>query len=259
MSEASGAAATTATLITIRLPGGGAVAARATVPAGPTQPSGVVPALHRVCDALVADRVESVLAAGADISCRFGCGACCRQLVPILETEAAYLAGIVDEMPAERRAELLARWQHVLVVLEDRGLLGRLRRFADLTRQERRELVVAYFRLGLACPFLEAESCSIYAERPLACREYLVTSPPEACRGFGGETVTKVPMPNSVLNRLLALNVDRAGCLPLILALDPAAPQATRSRGIEVLAEMLGAKLAQSDDRRARYVAPSLR
>jgi hypothetical protein len=35
---------------------------------------------------------------------------------------------------------------------------------------------VRYFLQGVACPFLEAESCGIHPDRPLACREYLVTS-----------------------------------------------------------------------------------
>ncbi len=38
-----------------------------------------------------------------------------------------------------------------------------------------------YFHLGIACPFLEDESCSIHADRPISCREYLVTSPAVNC------------------------------------------------------------------------------
>ncbi len=40
---------------------------------------------------------------------------------------------------------------------------------------------MAYFQMGMACPFLIEESCGIYAERPLARREYLVTAPAEYC------------------------------------------------------------------------------
>jgi Fe-S-cluster containining protein len=35
----------------------------------------------------------------------------------------------------------------------------------------------------MPCPFLEDESCSIHPDRPLVCREYLVTSPAELCAG----------------------------------------------------------------------------
>lgn len=253
MSEGTGAPPATEIRITVRPPGGGTVATTAAVPAGSSHSSAVVPALHRICDALISDQIASTLGDGTDISCRPGCGACCRQLVPILESEAAYLAGIVAAMSAEGRQTVLTRRRQVLDVLESRGLLGVLRRFRGLNRSDRREVVVAYFRLGLACPFLEDESCSIYADRPLACREYLVTSPPEGCGGFGNVPVEKVPMPNSLLNRLLATNADGNGWAPLVLALEraPTQPQ-NGGRGVEVLAGMLGADLVQSEPSCAR-------
>ncbi len=42
-------------------------------------------------------------------------------------------------------------------------------------------LKLDYFALGIACPFLEAESCGIYEERPMICREHLVTTPAACC------------------------------------------------------------------------------
>ena len=50
------------------------------------------------------------------------------------------------------------------------------------TAEERTELAYEYFKHGIACPFLEDESCSIHPDRPMACREYLVSSPAENCR-----------------------------------------------------------------------------
>ena len=38
-----------------------------------------------------------------------------------------------------------------------------------------------YFAAGIPCPFLEEERCGVYDERPVVCREYAVTSPPELC------------------------------------------------------------------------------
>lgn len=262
MSDVTGAAATTEIRITVRSPGSDTVATTAAVPAGVTHPSGVVPALHRVCDELVAEQVGSTLDDGTEISCRAGCGACCRQLVPILDAEAAYLVDLVGSLPRGQRQVLLTRWRQAVGVIERSGLLERLRTIRGLSPGERRELVVDYFRLGVSCPFLEDESCSIHADRPLACREYLVTSPPEACRGFGDVPVDKVPMPNSLFNRLLATNAEGTGWAPLVLALGPTTTQPLRKKGrpgVELLAEMLGAGLVQSDTRRTRYVTPSLR
>ena len=58
-----------------------------------------------------------------------------------------------------------------------------------------RELSTAYFAMGVPCPFLEDESCSIHPERPLVCREYLVTSPAALCAGPSQEGVTPVAVP----------------------------------------------------------------
>ena len=35
--------------------------------------------------------------------------------------------------------------------------------------------------MGLACPFLVEDACSIHSERPLVCREHLAISPREYC------------------------------------------------------------------------------
>ena len=42
----------------------------------------------------------------------------------------------------------------------------------------------AYFRLGLPCPFLIDEACSIHDRRPMACREHVAVSPVGHCSDF---------------------------------------------------------------------------
>ena len=84
-----------------------------------------------------------------------------------------------------------------------------------------REFGLAYFRQGVACPFLHEESCSIHPKRPLVCREYQVTSPPAACAKLGGGEVRQVPVPVAVWS-VFARSVSRPGALewmPLIEAL----------------------------------------
>jgi Fe-S-cluster containining protein len=54
---------------------------------------------------------------------------------------------------------------------------------------------LTYFAQGIPCPFLEEGSCSIYADRPLVCREYLVTSPAANCAQLIPGTVRCVPLP----------------------------------------------------------------
>jgi hypothetical protein len=78
---------------------------------------------------------------------------------------------------------------------------------------------LAYFTLRVPCPFLEEESCSIHPERPLVCREYLVTSPAELCAGPQQEGVTPLPVPKlSPVARRLQGDADAWFPLALLLA-----------------------------------------
>jgi Fe-S-cluster containining protein len=154
-----------------------------TVPSAPVAAADVVPALQGLVNAVV-EAAER----GRAISCRKGCGACCRQLVPVSRTEGERLLQVIDAMPAERRTLLRARFDAAEKAIDAAGL-GERKGRSD------RELSTAYFALGVACPFLEEESCSIHPERPLVCREYLVTSPAELCAGPKQEGVTPVAVP----------------------------------------------------------------
>ena len=154
-----------------------------TVPSTPVPAADVVPALQGLVNAVV-EAAEM----GKAISCRKGCGACCRQLVPVSRTEGERLLQLVEAMPDERRETLKARFAAAEAAIEAAGLKERQGR-SD------RELSTAYFALGVPCPFLEDESCSIHPERPLVCREYLVTSPAELCSGPKQEGVTPVAVP----------------------------------------------------------------
>jgi Fe-S-cluster containining protein len=168
-----------------------------TVPSAPVPASEVIPALQELVDAVV-----STAEMGKTISCRKGCGACCRQLVPISRTEGERLLDLVDSLPAPRREAIVARFaaaaeQLARANLAD-ALLDPAKRAGTTDRelsQSDRELSVAYFAQHIACPFLEEESCSIHRDRPLVCREYLVTSPAELCAGATQEGVTPVAVP----------------------------------------------------------------
>ena len=94
---------------------------------------------------------------GQAISCRAGCGACCRQLVPISETEAHLLAELVDASPEPRRDVLRARFADARRRLEAAGIWERLLAHRSLSEDDLERLGLDYFRAGVACPFLEDE------------------------------------------------------------------------------------------------------
>lgn len=190
-----------------------------TVPSDPVEAAEIVPALQGLVNAVV-DAAE----AGKTVSCRKGCGACCRQLVPVSRSEGERLVKLVDALPAERRQALTARFEAAETAIKGAGLEQRRGR-SD------RELSVAYFALRLPCPFLEDESCSIHPERPLVCREYLVTSPAALCAGPVQEGVTPLPVPKvSLAARGLQDEADDWFPLALLLAWRRTRPRKAAAR-----------------------------
>jgi Fe-S-cluster containining protein len=178
-----------------------------TVPDAAIPAAEVVPALQGLVNAVV-EAAEM----GKAISCRKGCGACCRQLVPVSRTEGERLLQVVQAMPVEQQEVVKARFAAAEATIERGDLRERRGR-------SNRELSTAYFALGVPCPFLEDESCSIHPERPLVCREYLVTSPAELCAGPDQEGVTPVAVPKvSMAARRLQDEKDDWFPLALLMA-----------------------------------------
>jgi Fe-S-cluster containining protein len=199
---------------------GNTVALRVPVPAEALRPVDLLPVLHNFNDALIDAAVKSQ---SGRVSCQAGCGACCRQIVPIGEIEARHLAALIAAMPEERKQHVMSRFAEVVATLAAAGLLDRLRAELPSTAPERHQLGIDYFRLGVACPFLEDESCSIHPHRPASCREYLVTSPAENCATPRADNIAMVELPARV-SRVLYRFSDGRGeqparwmALPLLL------------------------------------------
>lgn len=197
------------------------------VPAGPVRLSELLPFLRELTDAFVAFAVENAQDQGATLSCRKGCGACCRQLVPIAEIEARRLREVVARLPDARRVTIAARFAAARQRLQQAGLLDKLATPNQVRDEEVDALGLAYFHLSIPCPFLEDESCSIYSERPLACREYLVLSPPAHCAQPTVDNIEPVKLVARVARTVRMLDSERSVTanrwLALILALDWAA------------------------------------
>jgi Fe-S-cluster containining protein len=197
------------------------------VPTAPVPPGAVLPVLHAFSEAIEADVSSNLEAQGKRVSCRAGCGACCRQLVPITEIEARDIAELVDTLPEERQTEIKRRFAEASRRLDEAGLLDILRHLDRVNPENRQALGLDYFSQGIPCPFLENGSCSIHSQRPLICREYLVTSPAEHCANPAAERVEGVKLPVRLTEVLARLpGSSTAGASPrvvLALALEWAA------------------------------------
>jgi Fe-S-cluster containining protein len=197
---------------------------KAPVPDRPMSVDNLVPFLQSVEEAVVESATEGLDASERTVSCRAGCGACCRQLVPISVAEAYYLARVIGEMPVARRVEITARFAAALQALRERGLLDELRRLVrEGDPETMHQFGIRYFVQGIACPFLEDESCGIHPHRPLACREYLVTSPAAHCAAPEDHPIERVAVPRDLSRALYRLGDGTAGrlrWLPLVLLLE---------------------------------------
>src|SRR5262249_37600349 len=170
--------------------------------------------------------VRRVEADGQSISCCKGCSTCCRaQPVPITPPEANALRRLVERLPEPRRQRVVERFRDRVDRLREAGLLETyLERDPSLGREEARAIAERYFALGLVCPFLEDDACSIYEDRPFVCRQYLVTSPAALCSDPFHNPVRPISLPIAPATATLRVSEEKLGTpqytVPLVLALE---------------------------------------
>ena len=196
------------------------------VPVGQVRPDELLPFMYHAANAVIGAAIAKTEAGGKRVSCRKGCSACCRaQPVPVTPAEAHAIARLVDGLPEPRRTEIRERFADRVARLRAAGLFDLTMRDTPVTsREQARAVVQAYFALGLVCPFLDDDACSIHPVRPFVCRQYLVTSPPELCSDPLSNPVAVVPVPVKGASAMLAAAEPVAGrpqvTVPLVAALE---------------------------------------
>jgi Fe-S-cluster containining protein len=200
-------------------------------------PEGVVEAFveiadgpHRLVDlafqmlglsGVVAEMGEKAAARnGVAASCAKGCGACCRQLVPLSPPEAVLMSELVESMDEPRKSAVKNRFVRAVDRLEKTGLSKKLEDPDDPLLCKAEE---EYFFSRIPCPFLENESCGIYESRPSRCREYLVFTPPENCADPYRRKIGRLPV-SMRMNEALAwlwasMTKQKPRYIPLALSL----------------------------------------
>lgn len=218
--------------------------------------------MQSVGDGVVELSERQVEKLGKGISCRKGCGACCRQLVPIAPMEASMLAEMVDNLPQGEREDVKRRFANVEDRVRQAGLWDDLWRLGDpsLSPDDHMAAAKSYFGLKQPCPFLVDEACSIHLVRPMLCREYLVVSPAGNCSSPFKRPIHKVPLIvqlSEVLARMDgALRGKPAHFVPLSLSLawdarhpDARGLAAPADRLIELFMDLVGRKSAEARKR----------
>ena len=183
--------------------GGRTLNVRVDAPTGPVPPAAMLPLYRNIAEMLTTVAVKAAEAGGDRVTCRKGCAACCRQVVAVSPLEARELMKLAGRLPEPLRTRVTERFAAARRRIEAEApqLLPQLLHPEDAaaagtgptTDAELHEFSRAYLRLGIACPFLEDEACSIYEQRPVACRQYVVVSDPAHCATLSPEVRAVAP------------------------------------------------------------------
>lgn len=202
------------------------------VPSRPVKPQVLLPMFQEMANTFTSIGEGIVEKQGKVISCQKGCGACCRQPVPLAEIETYYIAALVAAMPEPRQTQVRERFAQAAAHFKEIGWFERLDNCEG--EAELKQAALAYFREGIPCPFLEDESCSIHLKRPVICREYLVTSPAINCSDPIEEFIEMVPMPINASDGVRKLGRTQAlgnrDFLPMVRALEWAAENPNKTK-----------------------------
>ena len=192
----------------------------------------IVPLMRRLGEEAQALEQRRLLEVGQTVSCQKGCAACCRMLVPISAPEAFALVHMIDRLEQSERTRLLAQFDLANQRLAKAGLLKQLTSLAEsldpVTDEAIEPLNRAYYALRMPCPFLDNDSCSIYEDRPAACRELAVTSPATDCENMTNEAIRPVPVAVRISTALSLLWADLTATAPRLIPLPLAVDWATR-------------------------------
>lgn len=150
------------------------------------------------------DAVAEEVTKKAKTTCSKGCAHCCYLLPTITFTEGLLIAETLLSG---------ADWREWLPKLRE---AAKKFDYVGITKRN-------YFDKGNPCVFLSADKyCSIYAERPAACRYHYVVSPPEKCSHLATKSTTThildmLPLEEHVwgLNKMV---VDQLGRRDMMIA-----------------------------------------
>lgn len=243
----------------------GEVSTAVGVPTSFVPVTAILPLMRSLGEEVQTLELGHVRETGQTVSCHKGCAACCRMLVPISAPEAFALAQSIDRLAPPERERLLSKLDVAQQQLARAGILQQLSALAEspdpVSDEAIEPLNRAYYALRMPCPFLENEVCSIYDDRPAACRELAVTSPAADCQDMTNQTIRPVPVAvrmSTALSLLWAdLTATTARLIPLPLAVDWAKRHQTEQAGrwagtelFEKAIDKIGRYLAQERARR---------
>ncbi len=153
---------------------------------------------------------HNIAANAIQVSCGRGCSRCCHHFVT--SVHALEVLSVYENLRAQDNLEALMQACQKRVEDFDAWVEFCEETYPERTPSEREDLALEhYYDERLPCPFLEDDgACGVYPDRPMTCRMYLASSPPEYCEA---ENVTDeradvftIPADESIAVRLERLD-----------------------------------------------------
>lgn len=205
--------------------------------------SDLVPLARRISDTVCQNVRRQTRQSGQGIPCRKGCWECCKYLVPVSTPEAVHITEDILALPNPVRQQTLTS------LVEAAKVLLAAPTFTGSTAG----LSLWYSDLDIICPMLKDYACSLYAARPIACREHLTTG--SSCAK--GQDVRVIEMPVSIVRALadVAAELEGTQAEAVMLPLAPAwyesnSVRAMRTWPSALLAERFAAALSKQQPTR---------
>ena len=178
---------------------------RISVGKGQAKLADIVPLARTLCTKITDVMLQSIRSDGGHIPCRKGCPACCSYLVPLSVAEALRLKEEISAVPAYRRESI---WKTCLLASRQifsqrppKPFMCQTTETSPVSLFDLNLVSNWYKSLKLACPFLCNRLCTIYEQRPLACREHFVKDSAKACgdqQGIADVIEMPVLLPNAL-------------------------------------------------------------
>jgi Fe-S-cluster containining protein len=172
----------------------------------------IVP-MARLLSTRIIQSVQNILAGnGIAVPCGKGCAVCCHYLTLLSVPEAFRMMEEIMLMPQEQFNDVK---QYCLKIAEQYekqllkyGAFNVSLNTNIVNEPQLMEIAEWYFKKKLPCPFLHNNLCTIYGQRPVACREYLVSGSVLRCQANDDETARKVRVPILIANALTFLSSE---------------------------------------------------
>ncbi len=200
---------------------------RVRVPDGPANLAVVMPLAGRLAEKIAQKVARRLRAEGKRITCRKGCAACCKYLVPLSVPELFQLGSDLAAMPPQLTRTVAERFASTMKRIVEAGPPS----IPESSTVEAGGINCSpagasgewYAKLEVDCPLLINRLCAIYTQRPIACRQHFVTSPARFCVGFqpGRGEVVSVPLNISHALSLLAAEMEQRSPEAVALPLAP--------------------------------------